>query len=34
VEKRWLEDMEAQGIDGQELLDAAKAAVASHSKTN
>jgi TRAP-type C4-dicarboxylate transport system substrate-binding protein len=34
VEKRWLEDMEAKGIDGQELLDAAKAAVARHSPTN
>jgi TRAP-type C4-dicarboxylate transport system substrate-binding protein len=34
VEERWLADMEAQGIDGQALLDAAKAAVASHSQTN
>jgi TRAP-type C4-dicarboxylate transport system substrate-binding protein len=34
VEEHWLADMDAQGIDGQELLDAAKAAVASHSKTN
>jgi TRAP-type C4-dicarboxylate transport system substrate-binding protein len=34
VEERWLADMEAQGIDGQALLDAAKAAVAAHSQTN
>jgi TRAP-type C4-dicarboxylate transport system substrate-binding protein len=34
VEERWLQDMEAQGIDGQALLDAAKAAVARHSQTN
>jgi len=34
VEQRWLADMEEQGIDGQALLDAAKAAVASHSQTN
>ncbi len=34
VEQRWLEDMAEKGIDGQALLDAAKAAVASHSQTN
>jgi TRAP-type C4-dicarboxylate transport system substrate-binding protein len=34
VEKRWLEDMAAKGIDGQALLDAAKAAVATHTPTN
>jgi TRAP-type C4-dicarboxylate transport system substrate-binding protein len=34
VEQRWLQDMEDKGIDGQALLDAAKAAVASHSQTN
>ncbi len=34
VEKRWLEDMAAKGIDGQALLDAAKAAVAAHTQAN
>ena len=34
VEEHWLADMDAQGIDGQALLDAAKAAVAAHSETN
>ena len=34
VEEHWLADMDAQGIDGQALLDAAKAAVAAHSQTN
>ena len=34
VEKRWLEDMESKGIDGQALLDAAKEAVARHGQTN
>jgi hypothetical protein len=34
VEERWLADMAAQGIDGQALLEAAKAAVASHSQTH
>ena len=34
VEEHWLADMAEQGIDGQALLDAAKAAVASHSQTN
>jgi TRAP-type C4-dicarboxylate transport system substrate-binding protein len=34
VEERWLADMEAQSIDGQALLDAAKAAVAAYSETN
>jgi TRAP-type C4-dicarboxylate transport system substrate-binding protein len=34
VEERWLADMESQSIDGQALLDTAKAAVANHSHTN
>lgn len=34
VEERWLEDMEAKGIDGEALLDAAKAAVANHTQTH
>jgi TRAP-type C4-dicarboxylate transport system substrate-binding protein len=34
VTSRWLDDMAAQGIDGQALLDAATAAVVKHSPTN
>lgn len=32
VEAKWIEDMKAKGIDGQALLDAAKAAIAKHTK--